>query len=260
MEMPVQQYPEWLHVVSWASLIIAFACSAIIILDELRHPQKMTVMNFVWPITGLYFGPVAVWAYYRVASKTTKQHMLQMKAHGGSDMEHKKDEIKNNPPTRTQIAVAVSHCGAGCVLGDIGGEWLIYATGMSFAGGLFQTRLVVDFVLAWGFGIVYQYFTIAPMRGLPFGKGILAAIKADTISIVAFQIGMSIWMALTYYILFPSPHLKTNEAASWFMMQIAMVVGYFTSYPANAWLLKKGLKEKMPDMPDAVHQLDRLAA
>jgi hypothetical protein len=257
--MQVQLYPEWLQVLSWVSLITAFICSAILLLDELRDPQEMTVMNFVWPITALYFGPIAVWAYYRVASRTTKQHMQRIKASRGSDMKHKKVELKHQPATRTQIAVAVSHCGAGCTLGDIAGEWLIYATGLSFAGGVFQTRLLIDFVLAWSFGIVYQYFTIVPMRGLSVGKGILAAIKADTISIVAFQIGMSIWMALTYYVFFTSPHLKTNEAESWFMMQIAMVVGYFTSYPANAWLLKKGLKEKMPDMPDAVHQLDRLA-
>jgi Domain of unknown function (DUF4396) len=31
----------------------------------------------------------------------------------------------------------------------------------------------------------------------------------------------------------------------WFQMQIGMVVGFFTSYPANWLLLRKGLKEPM---------------
>ncbi len=52
------------------------------------------------------------------------------------------------------------------------------------------TKLVVDFVLAYAFGIFFQYFTIVPMRDLSFGKGIIAAMRADTISIFAFEIGM----------------------------------------------------------------------
>ena len=30
------------------------------------------------------------------------------------------------------------------------------------------------------------------------------------------------------------------------MMQIAMIVGTATAVPANAWLIRKGWKEKMP--------------
>ncbi|SAL05779.1 hypothetical protein AWB81_07303 [Caballeronia arationis] len=29
------------------------------------------------------------------------------------------------------------------------------------------------------------------------------------------------------------------------MMQVAMVVGFFTTYPVNWWLIRKGIKEKM---------------
>ena len=31
----------------------------------------------------------------------------------------------------------------------------------------------------------------------------------------------------------------------WFMMQIAMLAGFLTSYPVNWWLVKQGIKEKM---------------
>jgi len=63
-------------------------------------------------------------------------------------------------------------------------------------------------------------------------------------------------MIVTYFVLFPAPHLRPTEAVFWFMMQIAMIVGYFASYPANTWLLKNGLKEKMPESPEAVHVVD----
>ena len=70
--------------------------------------------------------------------------------------------------------------------------------------------------------------------------------KVDTLSIVAFQVGMSAWMALTYYVLFPNPHLEPNNPVFWFMMQVAMIVGYIAAYPANRLLLNSGWKEKMP--------------
>lgn len=71
-------------------------------------------------------------------------------------------------------------------------------------GGECQTRLVLDFVPAWSFGIVFQYLKIAPMQGLSFRRGILEAMRADTLSIVSFQIGLFAWMVLTYYVFFPN--------------------------------------------------------
>ena len=117
--------------------------------------------------------------------------------------------------------------------------------GLTFAGGEFATRLTMDLLLGWAFGIVFQYFTIAPMRGLS-QQGLVSSIRADTLAIIAFEIGLFAWMTFAHYVLFPRPHLQPTEAAFWFMMQIGMIVGFFTSYPANIFLLKTGWKEKMP--------------
>ena len=35
-------------------------------------------------------------------------------------------------------------------------------------------------------------------------------------------------------------HANPTEPVFWFMMQIGMTIGFFTSYPANIWLVKKG--------------------
>ena len=107
---------------------------------------------------------------------------------------------------------------------------------------------IVDYVFAYAFGIVFQYFTIAPMRGLSFGSGIWAAIKADTLSLTAWQVGMYGFMALAYFFLFGhlmGIKLATNTVEFWFMMQIAMLCGFATSYPVNWWLITAGVKEKM---------------
>lgn len=43
----------------WISLGIAFLSAMVIVGDEIRHPQKMWIMNIVWPVTALYFSVFA---------------------------------------------------------------------------------------------------------------------------------------------------------------------------------------------------------
>ena len=86
------------------------------------------------------------------------------------------------------------------------------------------------------------------MRGLSLLPGIWAAIKADTLSLTAWQIGMYGFMAIAYFAIFRTVfgvELKPNMVEFWFMMQIAMLCGFVTSYPVNWWLIRAGLKEKM---------------
>lgn len=52
-------------------------------------------------------------------------------------------------------------------------------------------------------------------------------------------------MALTYFVFFPHPHLEPMGAPYWFMRQIGMILGFFTAWPANRWLIHKGVKEAM---------------
>ncbi|MBW4035358.1 MAG: hypothetical protein HIU90_07790 [Proteobacteria bacterium] len=52
--------PNWLYLIAVFALIAAFAIVVVILLDLRRRPQKMGVMNAVWPVTALYFGPLAV--------------------------------------------------------------------------------------------------------------------------------------------------------------------------------------------------------
>jgi hypothetical protein len=80
--------------------------------------------------------------------------------------------------------------------------------------------------------------------GILSKEGFIAALKADTLSLTSWQIGMYGWMALIIFVIIGHEIEKTNPVF-WFMMQIAMLAGFFTSYPVNWWLLRKGIKEKM---------------
>ena len=43
----------------------------------------------------------------------------------------------------------------------------------------------------------------------------------------------------------PGEKLHPDTATFWFLMQIGMVLGFFTAYPVNWWLIKRGIKEPM---------------
>jgi hypothetical protein len=130
-------------------------------------------------------------------------------------------------------------------LADLITEFVLFRLAVTVMGSMLLASFVWDFVAAWSLGILFQYFTIKPMRHLSVGDGLVAAIKADTLSIIAFQVGMYGWMALMHFVLFPMPHLQPNRAAYWLMMQVAMVWGFLTSLPMNRWLMMLGWKERM---------------
>jgi hypothetical protein len=84
------------------------------------------------------------------------------------------------------------------------------------------------------------------MRGLGLRKGLLAAAKADILSLTAFAVGLFAWMALTSLVYFPAPHLHPDSPGCyWFMMEIGMCLGFATAYQVNAWLIRRGIKEAM---------------
>lgn len=67
--------PAWLTAVAWVYLALCFCCAGIVSYDIVfnRRRQPMGVMNFVFPITALYFGPFALlfyWRWGRVASRS----------------------------------------------------------------------------------------------------------------------------------------------------------------------------------------------
>lgn len=59
---------------------------------------------------------------------------------------------------------------------------------------------ILDFIFA--FAIAFQYFTIKPMRNLSVREGLVAALKADTLALTAWQIGMYGLMAFAQFHVF----------------------------------------------------------
>lgn len=222
---------DWLTALSIISLGLAVACTLAIALDiGLGRHQPMAIMNLVWPITALYAGPLGLWAYWR--------HGRAPRHAGHGHHEQAKR------PFMQSVMLAASHCGSGCTLGDLLAEALLLAMPFTLFGSALLTGWTIDFAFAFVIGIAFQYFTIRPMRDDTPGQVLVAALKADTLSLCAWQVGMYGWMAIATFGLFDGRLDKTGPVF-WFMMQVAMLAGFVTALPVNAWLLRRGIKEPM---------------
>ncbi|MEX3960025.1 DUF4396 domain-containing protein [Trinickia sp. EG282A] len=196
-------------------------------------------MNVVWPLTALFGSVVWLAAYYAWGRHVSRSN------HG-----------RAKPPFPAMVLKGTSHCGAGCTLGDIIAEWAAFLFPVLavwlgwhsvFAEKMFAVW-IADFIVAFLLGVLFQYFTIQPMRDLSPWQGLLAALKADIASITAWQLGMYGLMAIIQLLWFMPSYGGIAKVASpefWFAMQLAMLAGFATSYPVNWWLIRSGVKEKM---------------
>ena len=225
--------PDWLEALAWASLVTAVASSIAIVVD-IRiggYRQPMGVMEWVWPITALYLGVLGLALYWRVGRRRTARYIDE---HGAEELPH-----------WVRVGISSTHCGGGCTLGDIIAESVIFAFGITLFGASIWASFALDFTLALVLGVLFQLAAIRSMMDLPLGRALAQAAKADVWSLTAFEVGLFGWMALMWWVLFPDPHLEPNTASFWFLMQIGMAIGLCTSYPMNAALVRRGIKEAM---------------
>ncbi|WP_165221827.1 DUF4396 domain-containing protein [Affinirhizobium pseudoryzae] len=243
-------FPHWLHMLSILCLLLGIACAGIVAVDVWRAPQHMAVMNIVWPVTALFGTVFVVWAYRRYGRLATQ-------AAADRAMQHDQPmPSKQETPFPVMVGKGALHCGSGCMIGDIVAEWLAFGIPAIalwlgwqsvFAEKMFAVW-ILDFIFAFGLGIVFQYFAIVPMRKLSPWQGLVAALEADTLSLIAWQVGMYATMAVFQLLIFREgfgQQAPVNSPEFWFAMQIAMIAGFITAYPVNWWLIAKGLKERM---------------
>ena len=73
-----------LTAVAWIALGLGVVCAMVIVGDiAFVSPQKMWIMNVVWPMTALYSGPIGLLAYYRAGRLSSKTNVerAQQQAH-----------------------------------------------------------------------------------------------------------------------------------------------------------------------------------
>lgn len=258
---------QQLHLLS-ELFVIGGIVSAIVIAVDLRAcPQRMGIMNSVWLLTGLWASVFGLWAYFsfgrsrhwtldKPSPTNTKTPLNDDSAMPGMTMEGMQMEGTNNMemadmpmpmrPKWQSATLSTLHCGAGCTLADLIGEWLLFFFPIAIGGSLLAGSWVTDYLLALLIGIGFQYAAIRGMeRLLSRGKVIRRAAKADILSLTAWQVGMYGWMAIVIFVFNSGAQPPRDTFYFWFMMQIAMGCGFLVALPVNVLLIRLGIKRGM---------------
>ncbi len=276
----MQQFPY----IAEIFVIGGIASAAVIAIDLRQCRQPMRIMNTVWILTGLWASFFGLWAYYafgRVkrctldekAERTGEAKGMETDGMGGTgsgtmDMHGMEtDGMKSGKmdmqemrmpemqmgemamperPRWQSVVLSTLHCGAGCTLADLVGEWFLYFVPVAIGGSLIAGSWVIDYILALGFGIGFQYAAIRGMEpATPRGEIVRRAAKADVLSLTAWQAGMYGWMAVVIFALNNGVALPRTSFQFWFMMQVAMACGFLVALPVNIGLIRAGIKKGM---------------
>lgn len=264
-------------VLSFFFVASGIAIAIYILIDVYRNPQSMKIMNVVWVLTALWGSYLALWAYLKFGREKKCIEKPTMKMDNDSmDMSDMKDmdkmdmkgmdmgdtksmdmsstkNMSNMMPEMNMkqhshwqsIALSALHCGAGCTLADILGEWFTYHYPITIGSSQLVGSWIFDFILALIIGVFFQFYAIREMEKISFFKGISRAFRVDFFSLTSWQVGMYGWMAIVYFIIFKDSTLSKSSPEFWFMMQIAMLLGFICAYPMNALLIKLGIKKGM---------------
>ena len=211
--------PDWLTPVAWTYIALSLLSSAFIALDIYvrRHRHDSVATELVWITAALYLGPFAVAAYLRRGPGRTSS--------GGTT---RTGEGAGSP------AVAVLPGGGASAVAHLVAVPLVVALGWTIAGMAMWPMIVVIAVLAIAMLAVYERVVSHGDRGKPpRGLSVGAAVMAAGITVAAFDVGMVGWMLLLHVNNAMPP---VTESTFWFLMQIGVVIGLLTGYPAVTWL------------------------
>lgn len=167
--------------------------------------------------------------------------------HAGSIRQANETEGMAMPhrPRWQSVVLSTLHCGAGCTLADLIGEWALFLFPVAVAGSRLAGSWTIDYVLALILGVWFQYAAIRSMRRISRRKALFDALKADFLSLTAWQMGMYAWMAFVLFVLRDGAMLPRTSWSFWFMMQLAMYCGFLLSLPMNVLLIDKHIKHPM---------------
>ena len=215
--------PPWVTPLAWTFLVLAVLSAAAITFDiyVLGHRQPARAMGIVWPVTALYLGPLAIWAYARWGRPGPA---------GPATRRAEGEAVTSGAPAITFGLPG----GAASVIAHLVGVPLVALTGWTIAGLDMWAMVAVIAVVALGLLFAFEYRSRAAATAhlpTPGTVGRAAAIAALTI--VAFDVGMVGWMVLLHLgALMPSP----SDVSFVFLMQLGVVIGLVTAYPVVARL------------------------
>ena len=226
MDMDTQALPGWVQPVATVFVALSVLTALAIAYDIYGrgYRQRVRSMEGVWAISALWLGPFALPLYARAGRPRTSKWQA----------EHTPDPQLG---LATEAASGGLAGGAASLIGHVLGVPLVLASGLSLFGVSMFAMIAVIAVMAIAMLFVFEYSTAA--RRQVGGASVLTALVVATVTVVAFDLGMGGWMLLLHFNGLLPPLSSVNFL---FLMQVGILLGFLTGYPAVALLLKRGSK------------------
>jgi FtsP/CotA-like multicopper oxidase with cupredoxin domain len=200
--------------------LIAFASTAYVAWDQFRNNPEPRVMKWGFILVTLYMGPLG-WLIYVLADKEPRPG------------EHE----RFIEPLWKQGVGSTIHCVAGDATG------IILAAVVTASVGLpMWVDLIVEYAAGFAFGLlIFQSLFMKSMMGGTYGQNVRKSFMPEFISMNFMMAGMAPVMSF----LMMGRDMRAmvpTELLFWGVMSLGVIAGFAAAYPANVWLVARGLK------------------
>ncbi len=224
--MDTQGLPSWIQPVATVFVALSILTALAVVYDIYGrgYRQRVRSMESVWAVSALWLGPFALALYARAGRPRTAKWQAEHTAEPQLSL-------------ATEAASGGLAGGAASLVGHVIAVPLVLATGLTLFGVDMFAMIAVIAVLAIGMLFAFEYSTAA--RRKVGGQGVVTALLVATVTVVAFDLGMGGWMLLLHFNELLPPLSSVNFL---FLMQVGILLGFATGFPAVALLLKRGSK------------------
>lgn len=215
--------PDWLTPVAWTYIALSLLSVAVIAADiylaRRRHHSVAT--ELVWISSALYLGPFGIPVYL---NRGRTGNASSTSTHGIGR-------------TAGESAVAVLPGGGASAVAHLIAVPFVVAVGWTIAGlAMWPMILVIALLVVVMLAVYERSASRRAHSGPARGPSVGAALVTAVITVVAFDVGMVGWMLLLH---FNNAMPAVTEGTFWFLMQLGVMAGLVTGYPAVAWLLRR---------------------
>lgn len=226
MEMEMRTLPGWVDQLALVFVALAVLTAIGIAYDIYGrgYRQRVRPMEVVWVLSALWLGPLVLPLYARTGRPRSVK--WQSENPGGGNLGPSADAASGGLPG-----------GAASLIGHVLGVPLVLAAGWTLFGVDMFAMIAVIAVLATAILFAFEYSATSHRRA--GGRTVGAALLVAAVTVLAFDLGMGGWMLVLHFNEIMPP---LASASFLFFMQIGIVLGFLTGYPAVALLLKRGSK------------------
>lgn len=211
-------------------LVLGLCTSMMIAKDIFKHPHPVRVMNIIWPITGLYMPFIGWLAWWFLGRQPSRQANLAL-------LVPQKAARHNSWQT---IFVSTTISAAACIFGDVITLPIISLLNHLNILIVIWQEAIICLVISLLIGLFFQVLAIKQREKNSLWRALLIALKIETFPLVIYQTGIFIFMALALKFVL-NQQIDPLLSTFWFMLQLAMMTGFVFSWPANHFLIKRGI-------------------